>query len=59
MVAANGDTIAFSCRGTFEPTGPTTVTFQTTGVITGGTGRYAGATGGATSLAVRISQRSS
>ena len=44
LTAANGDTVVLSLEFTiaFQPTG---VTFEGTYVVTGGTGRFAGATG--------------
>lgn len=53
ITAADGDTVTVEHSGTFElgsfgPEGPTTSTVEGTWTITGGTGRFAGATGSGT-----------
>ena len=40
-----GDAISGTYSGFVAPLGPTTVTFTTSGAITGGTGRFRGASG--------------
>ena len=45
FTAANGDTFTVAGTGTNCPTGPTTVTSRDTVQVTGGTGRFEGATG--------------
>jgi hypothetical protein len=46
LTAANGDTIYGTYRGQAFPTGdPNVMTYDDPGVITGGTGRFAGASG--------------
>ncbi len=46
MTAANGDTIVGTYSGHMVVTGPTTASIYGVFVITGGTGHFAGATGG-------------
>jgi hypothetical protein len=46
LTAANGDTISGTSHGQLVPTGSTTATIYGVFVITGGTGRFSGATGG-------------
>jgi hypothetical protein len=48
LTAANGDTISLLLNGVACNTGPTTAMSWDTNVVTGGTGRYSGATGGGT-----------
>ena len=43
--AANGDVLYASSQGTATPTGATTIAFSGTTTITGGTGRFANASG--------------
>lgn len=45
FVAANGDMLTSTVESTAEPLGPASVFVTTAGTITGGTGRFAGATG--------------
>ena len=45
FTAANGDTLTAQFSGLATPTAPGVVTIHETAVITGGTGRFAGATG--------------
>lgn len=45
FTAANGDTFTVAGTGTNCPTGPTTVTSRDTVQVTGGTGRFQGASG--------------
>jgi hypothetical protein len=45
FTAPNGDRLRASSVGTGTPAGPTTIRFSGTSSITGGTGRFAGATG--------------
>lgn len=45
MLTPNGDAVSWAYSGTFVQTGPTTFSFSTHGVITGGTGRFQAATG--------------
>jgi hypothetical protein len=46
--AANGDTVTFSGTSTSVFTSPTTLTFTAPFTVTGGTGRFAGASGAGT-----------
>ncbi len=48
LFAANGDQITLAATGYSCPTGPTTLTAVDTYVVTGGTGRFSGASGGGT-----------
>ena len=45
FTAANGDTLTATVAGQATPTGPTTLSIVEIYTITGGTGRFAGATG--------------
>jgi hypothetical protein len=45
LTADNGDLLSIELGGTGAPTGPTTFAVNFQGVIAGGTGRFAGATG--------------
>ena len=45
ITAANGDTITLAGTGTSCPTSPTTADVTDTATVTGGTGRFAGASG--------------
>jgi len=45
FVAANGDVLTSTTESTAEPLGPASVFVTTVGTITGGTGRFAGASG--------------
>lgn len=45
FTAANGDLLRATSVGSGTPTGPTTLRFTGTASITGGTGRFASATG--------------
>lgn len=46
FTGANGDTVSGTYSGHLVPAGPTTVTIYGVFVLTGGTGRFTGATGG-------------
>ena len=48
LTAADGSTIVMLFVGAFIPTGPADATFQGTWTVTGGTGRFQGASGGGT-----------
>jgi hypothetical protein len=48
LYAANGDQVTLTATGYSCPTGPTTLSFVDSYVVTGGTGRFAGASGGGT-----------
>jgi hypothetical protein len=53
LTAANGDTVFGTYSGQVFPTGdPNVVVFEDPGMITGGTGRFAGATGTVTASGV-------